>query len=244
MFLQEGNPKHQLKIILSGNVRGLDSLYKVIIQTKYRNQADEVHKHFRDVTGTIILAKEPLDCEVVAALLGLDLDDVEYVCSCLQSVLVSGKKLRFSRQSFTDFLTHKDSQCPKEICFSLQDQSQNLTLSMLKVMKQELKFNICSFSSSYLLNKEVEDLESRVSHFISGQLLYSCCFWAEHMHSLAKLAEIEKLLNIFFKEKFLFWLEVLSLLGTPTFAPSALTNLTQVPEVSSKKNLNVIQVMI
>jgi hypothetical protein len=235
-FIQAGNPKRQLAVILNGDVQGLDSLYQVIIQTRYGEQADvEVHTHFKNITGAIILAKEPLHYNTVAALLGLERDEVDYICSCLQSVLVPGIKLRFSHQSFPDFLSCTYGQCPTEIRFSLQEQSQNLTLAMLKVMKQELKFDICGFPSSYLRNKEVEDLESRISHCISGQLSYSCCFWAEHMHSLKQMVEIEELLNIFFKETFLFWLEVLSLLEALTFAPNALSNLLQVLEASTRK---------
>jgi hypothetical protein len=113
---------------------------------------------------------------------------------------------------------------------------------MLKVMKQELNFNICSFPSSHLRNNEVEDIESKILHCISGQLAYSCCFWAEHMNSLKKLAEIEELLNIFFKQHFLFWLEVLSLLGTLTLAHNALSIVIQVPKVSIGKKKTLYSV--
>jgi hypothetical protein len=119
-FIQVGNPKRQLAVILNGDVRGLDSLYQVIVSTRYGEQADfEVHTHFKNITGTIILAREPLHYNTVAALLGLERDEVDYICSCLQSVLVPGEKLRFSHQSFPDFLSRTNGQCPTEIRFSL-----------------------------------------------------------------------------------------------------------------------------
>jgi hypothetical protein len=244
-FVQDGNPKRQLETICNGNVRGLDLLYKVILESKYGKEADvQVYRHFRNITGVIILAREALHRNTVAALLRLQRDDVEYICSRLKSVLVAGDYLHFSHQSFPDFLSHKDSQCPAKFHFSMQKQSQYLTTAMLQVMNSELKFNICSFPSSYLLNKQVKDLNSRISNCISSQLSYSCRFWTEHISSSEISVKVKKLVSVLLEDKFLFWLEVLSLLGSLNYAPNSLSNLTEVPKVSTRGEFKLDQINI
>jgi hypothetical protein len=82
-------------------------------------------------------------------------------------------------------------------------------------MKAGLKFNICDLETSHLLNESVHDIPQRIATKISGPLLYSCQFWADHLvDTTISLGDHDTFLEQvrdFFHVHLLFWLEVMSL---------------------------------
>ncbi|EUC60058.1 vegetative incompatibility protein HET-E-1, partial [Rhizoctonia solani AG-3 Rhs1AP] len=77
-------------------------------------------------------------------------------------------------------------------------------------MKDQLRFNICNLASSFVPDKEVEDMEERIKANISPTLAYACRFWTSHL-ALAPHASVLTLLDEFLRDRLLFWMEVLSL---------------------------------
>jgi hypothetical protein len=101
----------------------------------------------------------------------------------------------------------------------------SLALGCLQVLKTQLRFNICDLESSYVLNSEVEDLEARIQKLISPELSYAGQFWTTHLHGVQMAESDGPLLlavNNCFPSCFLYWLEVLSLLGHVNTARSNL----------------------
>ncbi len=93
-------------------------------------------------------------------------------------------------------------------------------------MQAELKFNMCKLETSYLLNSEVRDLKKRIEDSISYILWYSCCFWADHLAGVSEFnSNVFESLQVFVKDKFLFWLEVLSVRGEVVVAKPVLLSL-------------------
>ena len=90
-------------------------------------------------------------------------------------------------------------------------------------MTAQLRFNICNLEDSQLANADIKDLPSRVMQNISDALQYSCLHWLSHLsfppanHSQCVLA-----VGRFFEGLYpLFWIEVLSIMGTvPIGIPS------------------------
>ena len=86
-------------------------------------------------------------------------------------------------------------------------------------MHNELKFNICSLSDSFVLNKDVLDLDRRISDSISPQLRYSALFWMTHVASAFERESdtsdevVQLVKRLVCNHRVLFWLEVLSLIG-------------------------------
>jgi hypothetical protein len=86
-----------------------------------------------------------------------------------------------------------------------------------------LKFNICKLETSYLANDSVKDLSTRVDKYIPPALLYACRFWGDHLKHTDFKTDLYGKVETLFKERYLFWLEALSLtrnigLATSTFA--------------------------
>ena len=80
---------------------------------------------------------------------------------------------------------------------------------------QALRFNICELPSSFLLDREVQDLESRVEKNINEALRYSCRHWGQHLEKVNSDDSRSKLLPLLFRfldEKLLFWIEVMNLI--------------------------------
>lgn len=93
-------------------------------------------------------------------------------------------------------------------------------------MEKMLHFNICKLETSYRLNSDIPDLNKRIESCIPSALSYSCRFWSEH-HAHVSQLDVKLLENIrmLLKEKFLYWLEVLSLRAELAIATKALLGL-------------------
>ena len=72
-----------------------------------------------------------------------------------------------------------------------------------------------------VMNSEVEDLGERIEQHVDQALAYACRSWYKHLLG-AIPARITSILCRFLEEKFLFWLEVLSVLGAAKEAVHAL----------------------
>ena len=72
-----------------------------------------------------------------------------------------------------------------------------------------------------VINSEVNDLKERNEEYIGNALKYACRSWHKHLVGKISTRTIE-ILDQFLREKFLFWLEVLSLTGAVRHAVDAL----------------------
>src|SRR6266849_9946590 len=137
--------------------------------------------------------------------------------------------------SFLDFLTNKDKS--GDFYVGVLDTHYQLAHSCLNLLLDPLdglKFNICKLGTSYLANDDVEDLNTRVDLHIPPALLYACRFWHQHLKQTGFKMYLFKKVETFFKEKFLFWLEALSLTRNIGLAPSAFATLNMWLASSSK----------
>ncbi|KAG9019328.1 hypothetical protein FRB95_005647, partial [Tulasnella sp. JGI-2019a] len=78
---------------------------------------------------------------------------------------------------------------------------------------QSLTRNICDLDPS-LLNSEVKDLSQRIRERILPPVQYACVYVAAHVcQTVADSADIRALVARFTRERLMYWLEVLSLMG-------------------------------
>ena len=77
-----------------------------------------------------------------------------------------------------------------------------------------------------VLNSDVSDLKERSEKYINPALRYACMSWHVHLvgahEILAHTSTITSTLHQFLEKKFLFWLEVLSIVGATRYAVDAL----------------------
>jgi hypothetical protein len=226
----------------STNPRGqdpLDELYKEVLEGYFRDQ--EARDLFRSVIGQLITSIEPL---TIRSLITLR-QHASFSYDNRSDTAVTGLLYRLGtllsnvnsfdnnlpiiplHTSFRDFLLNQDKS--GDFCIRIRDAHYQLAHSCLNLLLDPLdglKFNICKLETSYLANDGVKDLSTRVDHHIPPALLYACRFWNDHLkHADFKTDLFRKVENLF-KEKFLFWLEALSLTRNFGLSPPAFATLS------------------
>ena len=202
----------------------LDSLYTSILQEAFGADHPENDPRVRSVLGAVVLATNPLSPSAVAALLGLKSEEVLPLLSSLHSLLVlqedTSLPVRPFHKSFPDFIVDPDRCTNPRFRVCPPDHHTELLSGCLETMNRELEWNMCKLPDG-AANSEVIDVKERVEEHIDQGLKYACRSWHKHVVGMIP-ARIIPILHRFLQEKFLFWLEALSVLGAARDAVEAL----------------------
>ena len=234
---KNNSPKKQLDRLLqsqgSGALEGktklkanatLDSLYMSILQEAFGDDDPENDSRVRSVLGAVVLAVNPLSPSTIATLLGFELEEVFPLLSSAHSLLVLqediNRPVRPFHKSFPEFIVDP-ARCDNprfRVC--PPDQHTEILAGCLEIMDRKLERNMCKLPGG-VANSEVVDLRERTEEHIGRALQYACRSW--HKHLVCPIPpQIAPVLRRFFEQKFLFWLEVLSVLGAAREAVDAL----------------------
>ena len=237
-FIGEKNnsPKKQLDRLLqsqgSGVLEGrtrlktngtLDSLYTSILQEAFGTDHPENDPRVRSVLGAVVLAANSISPSAIAALLGFESEEVLPLLSSLHSLLVlredTSLPVRPFHKSFPDFIIDPARCTNPRFRVCPPDHHTELLLGCLETMNRELERNMCQLPDG-VANWEVVDLKERAEEHIGQALEYACRSWHKHVVGTIP-AHFTLVLHRFLEEKFLFWLEVLSILGAAREAVEA-----------------------
>ena len=221
---------HEGKVELKVH-NSLDSLYMSIFQEAFCKNDAEDDAMVRLVLSAVMLAVNPFSTSMVATLFDFNCDVVMSLLKLNQSLLILDDNINNPVQpfhkSFPDFI--KDStRCTNARFYLSPDCHTELVLYCLKLMDKCLEENMCSIPD-YALNSEVVDLPKRIEESgIHGALQYACRSWHKHLIVTEyQSTDIVAALCHFLEQKFLFWLEVLSVLGAVSDAAHALNTTVQ-----------------
>ncbi|KIN95570.1 hypothetical protein M404DRAFT_1007350 [Pisolithus tinctorius Marx 270] len=206
----------------------LDVMYRAILEDTIHG--DEIMlTRFRSIMQQIISTLEPLHMDALNKMRShfpaeedhCDMTTIlESMAPLLSGVTDRSSPVRPLHASFYDFLIDP---ARSQTYFVGESNMYNLAFASLRILSNDLRFNICGLESSYFSNSEVTDLEERIKENISPHLSYSCRFWAQHLERTAfDLALGGLVKGVLGREKLLFWLEALSLLGLLGNATDAL----------------------
>ena len=207
----------------------LDSLYTSILEVAFGEQDPEVHSKVRSAIGAIVLLVNPLPLSGIAELIGLDLEELVLFLMSVHSLLALDedfdRPVKPFHKSFPDFITDPLRCLDERFYISPGNMHLGLAINCLRVMNDGLKQNFLSLPN-YTLNSEVEDLQTKMEGGISIALQYACQFWHNHL-TLARgdVTDVTSPLRFFLEEKFLAWLEVVSVIGAVGGAVVALERL-------------------
>ena len=210
---------------LKGNT-SLDSLYTSVFQNSFQKNKAEDDTMVRSVLSATLLATNPLSPSAIATLLGFSDDEVQRVLELIQSLLIlpedPGCPVQPFHKSFLDFITDP-TRCRDPQFHISSDYHIELALHCLRLMGKSLKKNMCLIPD-YSLNSEVEDLAKRIEDSgIRGALEYACRSWYKHLIMTEhRTTDVLSTLCDFLEGKFIFWLEVMSVLGVMGDAACAL----------------------
>jgi len=213
--------KVKLKVYTS-----LDTLYTSILQTAFLDNDADDDAMVRSILSAVMLAANPLSSSTIAALVHLGCDQVQRLLESVQSLLAlpedSSHPVQPFHKSFPDFITDP-TRCIDPRFYISPNYHTELVLRCLELMGQ-LGKNMCSIPD-YALNSEVEDLPRRIEDSgIRGALEYACRSWYKHLAvTKHRASDVVSALRDFLEGRFVFWLEVLSLLGVMGDSARALT---------------------
>jgi len=203
----------------------IDALYKQVMSTAFGGLDDNLLQNRLYALHTLLCTQERVSTSVAEELYSDDPDTelMELVVDDLRAVLyVKDDRVFWYHASFPDFifsqarsgsvLLHSDSPAVDMHCEEAAHHAR-LVRSCFRIMRSHLRFNICDLPSSFLLDSEVPDLNSRIRANIGDSLRYSCLHWAQHLAQTSNddgRTEIRDFLQL----RVLFWIEAMNLLDS------------------------------
>ena len=225
-------PREQLNTLLQLPMIGdhgiLDPLYMLILQGVFGTNKPEHDDKTHSILGAIVLALNPLSPATIATLLGFNTEDVLPSLSLVNPLLVLqgiNHPVQLFHKSFLDFITDSTRCTNQRFHIPPPDHHLELLVGCLDFMNLALKKNMYKLPDS-VTNSDVNDLKERTEKYIDPALRYACTSWHIHLSNTYTTPicapTITPTLRQFLGTKFLFWLEVLSVLGSVRSAVEAL----------------------
>ena len=215
---------------------GIDLLYTQVMKQAFHSVDQDFYQYFKLVVGMVLLVFRPLSINTLSNLLG-NSGTPSRIYSALRAfhslLLVPDNTtdpIYIFHKSFPDFLTDPVRCTGNKFFIDPPVHHRGILLSCLKVMKESLKKNICKLDDHVCLS-QVEDLPACRMAYIGDALEYACCFWKNHLvmipGSSFGIEEVQDKVKEFFTTHLLFWIEVLSLMGSLNDGIYALNDIKQ-----------------
>jgi hypothetical protein len=206
----------------------LDQLYFNILNEAFPKDEPECVANYQKILGAILHLAEPMSAKALARLLGLQTLELLHTLQSLSSVVHSqteSQTVSIIHLSFREYVTGAIANHREDLVCRKIIHHKSLALYTLRLMAEELRFDIVDFPSSYISNTDVIDLHERLKKKVSDQLVYSCNFWSFHLKEYVSEDEIVGYMRYFIETKLLYWLELCSLLGKISNAQHSLQRL-------------------
>ena len=191
----------------------LDMLYATVLENCIDWKDEETKEVFSSVFSLILFGKIPLSDVEIDEILDYEEGTTMDILSGLHSLVVfeAGQPIRIHHTSLYDYLT--SMRCDGSWFIDADVEKSRIVSRCFVLMKNQLRFNICNLETSFKFNRDVLNLEKRVSERIHPGLLYACRHWASHLRDVPYSSEILSELDNFMYKQLLYWIEVLSLTG-------------------------------
>jgi hypothetical protein len=208
----------------------LNALYLEVLQRTFDIEDPDVVTRFEKIMSYLLAAYIPLSKRSLATILqysdtngkGIEVNmtSVNVIIDYLGSLLIGvsddlDSPLHLCHATLREFLT--DQNLSGDFFVDMESVQGAFTSASIKLMSSPidgLQFNICKLPTSYLPNNKILGLEKMILKNISPVLSYCCHYWAQHLNTLGLEASNHfDAVSQFLNEKFLYWLEVLSLLS-------------------------------
>lgn len=222
------NPIERLQVVLSvqlGSIKKyaeIDGLYLAILEAAFGEEGleDTEARNAQLVLWAAVCVREPVTILTLSELAGISKEKTQTMLESLRSVLYISETndlVSTLHASFPDFIFSQE-RSGRFFC-NEKTHGQVIARQCFGIMEAQLRFNICHLESSFILDKDVEDLDLRVQLHISRSLSYSCRYCFDHLISATPSEELLLLLEEFLSNQLLFWMEVLNLTNSIQLGP-------------------------
>ncbi|KAG8819591.1 hypothetical protein FRC19_009674 [Serendipita sp. 401] len=239
------NPHVAVEELLNPNqdlLHDINTLYSTILTEACRadqgrqSSTSKTREELLRVLKAILAASTPLTVSMIDSLLGIT--NTRRLLGFLSSVLNvrADEVVLILHPTFREFL--EDRAAAGLFYVDMKEAHALMAKGCLETMKRELCFNICRLESSFTFNKDVPDLDERISKYISRELQYGCISWLDHIvksRTTSRDTEVDPALLCITRGGYpLFWIEVVSALGK---IPKAIKGLQDVGGCHLEKGL-------
>jgi len=208
-------------------ITAIDKVYEFVLMEATRSDTiddDEMEK-MKDILACILTARTSLSVEALAALLDIVPDILRGSLEQLHSLVYVPQKdsqpgLQTLHASFGDYLFERG---PAHIRITAALGHDILAHGcMRRMLSDDLCFNVSRSNSSFKPNPK------GAPHGLALSLIYACLHWAHHIDSASNRLAFGLEIARTFRIKFLFWLEVLSVVDKVGLASELLRIATAV----------------
>ncbi|KAL2813604.1 hypothetical protein BJX63DRAFT_216969 [Aspergillus granulosus] len=197
----------------------LDNIYITAfihsISTRYTEEEERTaYSLLRYVLGSIVVLFSQLPANSIAALLGLNDQDIQGILKDLHSILAIPDKahqpLRLHHPSLRDFLLDNQRCTNPDLYVDEKDAHRMLLISCIRLMSIALQKDICGLRApgTYIENITGQQVEQ----CLPPELQYACLYWGQHLLKSGSRVYDNDFIHQFVKEHLLHWLEALSLM--------------------------------
>ncbi|KAJ4401662.1 hypothetical protein N0V85_005470 [Neurospora sp. IMI 360204] len=253
LFVQDrkrGDPKTQLDKILRYQTMGqefrLHAMYLPILNQMLMERTDSVFirlagedqeaivEEFRNIVGALVILADPLPVKSLARLLGIEEQVIGHRLSLLKSVLNIPSDLtapvKTLHLSFRDFLVDPKNQATNPFWVDEEMTHGKLVTKCLKLLRDCLQEDICSLQRP---GKSLAEVDRQI--FLKGlpfEIQYACLYWVYHLKRNKHTVRDGDKVHHFLTRYFLYWLEVLSLMGRISESIGLIDDLQSLTDVS------------
>jgi hypothetical protein len=214
----------------SGERLLVDELYEQILGAAFRDA--RIYRQRLRILHCVLCAEDKITVPILSELTTTDLGTVEKVVDSLHAVLYVSSEdncVYWYHSSFPDFVLNPtrakfnlplpsnlatreiDVFCNQATCHAL------LARRCFSIMEESLHFNMCDLESSYTFDSDVPMLSDRIQRNIGPTLRYASRHWGRHLFRAAPANngtdDLIYGLNGFLRNRLLFWIEAMNLIG-------------------------------
>ncbi|KAH7096316.1 hypothetical protein BKA62DRAFT_644473, partial [Auriculariales sp. MPI-PUGE-AT-0066] len=215
----------------------LDKLYLDVLSPPVGpKQPKSLTDRVRQIIAVVVLARAPMSTRMISDLLEIDHGTVRRIVTGLGAVWVTppseSEPIVVYHKSFPDFIVDISRCTDQRFVVDCSVGHERLAAGCLHVLNTLLVRDICKIP--FLAGQElprrdsINDIEARLAHHVPPALHYSTVHLLHHLAEVAVRDISQALVNnlqVFCREKLMFWLELTCLMG-PTTLSNLIVHLT------------------
>ena len=189
--------------------KDLNDDYLRILRQAYFGALRYVLPTYREVVGTVIVAREPLSVGTISRILNISEGDVLAILDPISSIIntptLGDDPVHFYHTSVKELLTGPPQGDENDRDFFFDNtKGAFLALPLLKILNHNLRQNMANTAASLPLG------EGRAISYerISKDFAYAARHWSKHLDLSSASEELWGELHLFLTTKLLFWLEL------------------------------------
>lgn len=198
----------------------LDKMYTTVLSHSLpkkfdNNERTRLQDLFSHVIGSIVMLFDTMSPESLAIMLNESRLKINSMLNHLRSVLdiqeQDNDRIRILHPSFRDFLLDSERCSDQMFLIDTEGTHYYLLDCCLRLMSSHLRKNMCDLQQPGTRAGKIS--RSDVDKNIPLPVQYACCYWVYHLRQSNVDPTDHSGIHDFFKTRFLFWLEALSLIG-------------------------------